>query len=1195
MADLPESDLSSPPGPNGNRGDGMEAPPANAEAPYFDAASASYRQFMNRPLTPELGPLGDNWEKAFTEKGEPYFIDKTTRTSSWLDPRLSQIQKQNLEDCADDELPFGWERIDDPHYGAYYIDHVNRKTQYENPVLQAKRLKQEREQMMGPDQLNEDYRGTNQPPYYCNTDPNEINGNVPHQLIHQSEPRMPQGRLFFTRDPNQLMGNIIHSSLLKGPRGLGFTIVGGDDHEEEFLQIKSVVHYGPAWEDGRLETGDVLVYVNNTCVLGFTHHDMVSMFQAIGVGERVNLTVCRGYPLPFDPNDPNTEIVTTVAVSSLDGPHNMRSSGYDRRQDGPDGVESTNHSDDSMSRSAKSMPDLTNDAKDRRPDGSHMRPGSADLLVRSGESASEVQVGPTAEHFTVLIIKGAHGFGFTIADTPYGQLKVKKIHDRVRCKNLLEGDILCEINGIDVRGMSRSDVVQVLSECPMEEEARILIFRSVYRFRRGDGDSGANSDSGIGRSTKPAGFGLFRSKTPTADLYRTEPREIIPHRPKTPLLDIRLQNKSGNLNSPNKQFPGAFSYSSGFVPKSSEPETTRSGNVAFLAQQFSAAHISSRNVQPGASVTKEAISDNTHSYGGSACYGFDEEKPDDSNHGRNQLDYPANDPYTRDFFQNQQEFYPQHGPQSPPGAEMYQQQYLGQYFYSSAETGEYGMDGPYGHHDVSGSGYNSVNRDYPNHDYAYRNGYSPRAQYVSPQVRKESTSFEHEQPSPSPLVRIPKDLMHGRQVTFGNRARGAIDYVDTVITLPRMDEGFGFRILGGAEESSQVSIGQVLPGGAAAADGRLRHGDELVAIDGHSVINASHHHVINLMSAAAVNGRVSLTIRRPASNPNTHFSPEHAGRVDIYPYDVTVTRRENEGFGFVIISSLAKAGSTIGRIIEGSPAERCGKLHIGDRILAVNEQSILHLPHGDIVSMIKDSGYSVTLRIGPPQADDNSSTASTSHRGESEGIDEEYYSVELARGERGFGFSIRGGKEFMNMPLFVLRMAENGPAALDGRLNVGDQIIEINGMNTKDMAHADAIELIKAGPTVRLVVKRGVGVLPAALETAGSLAGSGIIGADSDEPPSPGPGTAHFGMAYRPQKVSPQHTYFYPPHMNGPNVAMSDYGPVNGQANGQLMPGSHMAVHSKPYSEIPIGNGGDQNIMYNSYWDYNGPSSPSKR
>ena len=89
-----------------------------------------------------------------------------------------------------------------------------------------------------------------------------------------------------------------------------------------------------------------------------------------------------------------------------------------------------------------------------------------------------------------------------------------------------------------------------------------------------------------------------------------------------------------------------------------------------------------------------------------------------------------------------------------------------------------------------------------------------------------------------------------------------------------------------------------------------------------------------------------------------------------YPYDVTVTRRENEGFGFVIISSASRAGSTIGRIITGSPAERCGRLHIGDRILAVNRVDISTLHHGDIVNLIKDSGYSVVLTVGPPLGKD---------------------------------------------------------------------------------------------------------------------------------------------------------------------------------------------------------------------------------
>ena len=49
-----------------------------------------------------------------------------------------------------------------------------------------------------------------------------------------------------------------------------------------------------------------------------------------------------------------------------------------------------------------------------------------------------------------------------------------------------------------------------------------------------------------------------------------------------------------------------------------------------------------------------------------------------------------------------------------------------------------------------------------------------------------------------------------------------------------------------------------------------------------------------------------------------------------YPYDVTVSRLENEGFGFVIISSVSRAGSTIGRII---PGKHC---HFIDQLMLIN-------------------------------------------------------------------------------------------------------------------------------------------------------------------------------------------------------------------------------------------------------------------
>lgn len=46
-------------------------------------------------------------------------------------------------------------------------------------------------------------------------------------------------------------------------------------------------------------------------------------------------------------------------------------------------------------------------------------------------------------------------------------------------------------------------------------------------------------------------------------------------------------------------------------------------------------------------------------------------------------------------------------------------------------------------------------------------------------------------------------------------------------------------------------------------------------------------------------------------------------------------------------------------------------------------------------------------------------------------------------------------------------------------LQVGDQIIEINGESTQSMTHARAIELIKSGGRrVRLLLKRGTGQVP---------------------------------------------------------------------------------------------------------------------
>ena len=67
----------------------------------------------------------------------------------------------------------------------------------------------------------------------------------------------------------------------------------------------------------------------------------------------------------------------------------------------------------------------------------------------------------------------------------------------------------------------------------------------------------------------------------------------------------------------------------------------------------------------------------------------------------------------------------------------------------------------------------------------------------------------------------------------------------------------------------------------------------------------------------------------------------------------------------------------------------------------------------------------------PPQPSQNYTGGVRDVRGSSQQTME----VELARDSQGYGFSIRGGRE-LNLPIFVLRMAEGGVAHRDGRLRV---------------------------------------------------------------------------------------------------------------------------------------------------------------
>uniref|UniRef100_UPI00398F33D3 membrane-associated guanylate kinase, WW and PDZ domain-containing protein 1-like n=1 Tax=Pristiophorus japonicus TaxID=55135 RepID=UPI00398F33D3 len=92
--------------------------------------------------------------------------------------------------------------------------------------------------------------------------------------------------------------------------------------------------------------------------------------------------------------------------------------------------------------------------------------------------------------------------------------------------------------------------------------------------------------------------------------------------------------------------------------------------------------------------------------------------------------------------------------------------------------------------------------------------------------------------------------------------------------------------------------------------------------------------------------------------------------------------------------------------------------------------------------------------------------------------DPELYAVELERGATGFGFSVRGGREY-DMDLYVLGLIVGGSAMRSGKIKIGDQLVEINGERTLGMTHTRAVELIKQGHgRIRLLMRCGNGHVP---------------------------------------------------------------------------------------------------------------------
>ncbi|XP_056140944.1 transcriptional coactivator YAP1-like isoform X1 [Lampris incognitus] len=115
-------------------------------------------------IIPDDMPLPPGWEMAKTPTGQRYFLNHLDQTTTWHDPRLSQLQSmaaqhpipstpvyphtltnststtqsQNNVNSETGPLPEGWEQAVTPEGEVYFINHISKTTSWLDPRLAQK-------------------------------------------------------------------------------------------------------------------------------------------------------------------------------------------------------------------------------------------------------------------------------------------------------------------------------------------------------------------------------------------------------------------------------------------------------------------------------------------------------------------------------------------------------------------------------------------------------------------------------------------------------------------------------------------------------------------------------------------------------------------------------------------------------------------------------------------------------------------------------------------------------------------------------------------------------------------------------------------------------------------------------------------------------------------------------------------------
>ncbi|XP_017686409.1 PREDICTED: multiple PDZ domain protein isoform X18 [Lepidothrix coronata] len=182
------------------------------------------------------------------------------------------------------------------------------------------------------------------------------------------------------------------------------------------------------------------------------------------------------------------------------------------------------------------------------------------------------------------------------------------------------------------------------------------------------------------------------------------------------------------------------------------------------------------------------------------------------------------------------------------------------------------------------------------------------------------------------------------------------------------------------------------------------------------------------------------------------------------------------GMGSRLSNGEVMRGIFIKHILEDSPAGKNGTLKTGDRIVEAFGQSNvepektslcnLPLPPPSAFSgMSCDVAQSCSSRVPEDVEEDEFGYSWKKIVQRYGNLPGELHMIELEKGRTGLGLSLAGNKDRSRMSVFIVGIDPNGAAGKDGRLQIADELLEINGQILYGRTHQNASSIIKCTPS----------------------------------------------------------------------------------------------------------------------------------